>query len=186
MPLLAGGELRQQPCESLHLLVFLRFAHHMGTFLPHSVAYRMATPDLSPSAQPPPAAPSKGQFHALATSVCDLLQDGQLRDSGNLQLPENMKVSLRVVYFMALLVSLEPENRAEREDQIILASSANEIALGAFNLNPNENLGMNDVPMNTAGDRYSETALQGRLRRIILNRKEGPRPVVKGNEPSNL
>ncbi|XP_021113782.1 interleukin-1 receptor type 1 isoform X4 [Heterocephalus glaber] len=52
-----------------------------------------------------------------------------------------MKVSLRVVYFMALLMSLEADKCAEREDRIILASSANEIAVGACNLNPGENLG---------------------------------------------
>ncbi|XP_010628992.1 interleukin-1 receptor type 1 isoform X2 [Fukomys damarensis] len=52
-----------------------------------------------------------------------------------------MKVSLRVVCFMVLLMSLEADKCAEREDRIILASSANEIAVVACNLNSNENLG---------------------------------------------
>ncbi|KAM6179906.1 interleukin-1 receptor type 1 [Erethizon dorsatum] len=52
-----------------------------------------------------------------------------------------MKVSVGVVHFMALLMSLEADKCAEREDQIILTSSANEIAIGTCNLNSHENIG---------------------------------------------
>ncbi|XP_054433949.1 interleukin-1 receptor type 1 isoform X2 [Pteronotus mesoamericanus] len=55
---------------------------------------------------------------------------------------ENMKVLLRLVCFIALLISsLEAGKCEKREEQIILASSAYEIDVRSCPLNPNENKG---------------------------------------------
>lgn len=50
-------------------------------------------------------------------------------------------MSLGVVHCMVLLVSLEADKCAEREEEVILTSSANEIAVGTCNLNSEDDIG---------------------------------------------
>lgn len=72
---------------------------------------------------------------------------------------ENMNVLLRLVCVVALLISLEADNCKEREEAIIIVSSANEIGVRACPINQNERIGTihwykndSEIPISTERD----------------------------------
>ncbi|XP_058523452.1 interleukin-1 receptor type 1 isoform X1 [Ochotona princeps] len=67
-----------------------------------------------------------------------------------------MKVILKLVCFIALLISLEADNCKEREEKVITVSSANEIGVSSCPLNPHERNGVinwykndSEIPIST-------------------------------------
>ncbi|XP_062066005.1 interleukin-1 receptor type 1 isoform X2 [Lepus europaeus] len=72
---------------------------------------------------------------------------------------ENMNVLLRLVCVVTLLISLEADNCKEREEAIIIVSSANEIGVRSCPINQNERIGTitwykndSEIPISTEQD----------------------------------